>query len=59
MKKGLGVDRWLFFFVAALVALGITMVLGEPAWRRWRFSNGARRMALVTTNVLLSVLTIS
>lgn len=41
MKKGPGVDRWLFFFVAALLALGITMVLSTSyLYAQDRFSEG-------------------
>jgi cell division protein FtsW len=41
MRDGLAVDRWLFFAVAALLALGVTMVLSTSyVYSQERFTDG-------------------
>ena len=41
MRNGIAVDGWLFFTVAALLAVGITMVLSTSyLYSQERFSDG-------------------
>jgi cell division protein FtsW len=62
MRDGLAIDGWIFFAVAALLAVGITMVLGTSyLYSQERFSDGTYffRKQLIAVGIGLVALVIS